>query len=308
MAKLANRVQSALDEARLLVLGMQILMGFEYRAFFEPAFDRLPGWAQAAKLTALCVMLASLALVVAPGPFHRLVEEGEDTERVHRVATRLADLALLPFAVGLGLDVLVALVRVQDVAVRAVLAIGVATTAVAVLFWYALPLARRRRRPQEDDGMAGSGVEKKIQHVLTETRMVLPGAQAMLGFQLAVTLTEAFDELPRSWQLLHGGATLLGALAVVLLMAPAAYHRIAEEGDETERVHHVAGRFILAALVPLALSMSAELAVVTQKLTRSATTAAWLGLGALVVLLGAWLGFPLVARAVLRGRREPAHA
>src|SRR6185503_6232327 len=36
------------------------------------------------------------------------------------------------------------------------------------------------------------------EHMLTEARVLLPGAQAMLGFQLAVLLTESFTQLPES--------------------------------------------------------------------------------------------------------------
>lgn len=156
--------------------------------------------------------------------------------------------------------------------------------------------------------MPGSDIEAKIRHVLTETRMILPGAQATLGFQLAVTLMDAFEELPRRGQLVHVAAMLLTALAVVLLIAPAAYHRMVQ-GEETERFHRVAGRFVIAALVPLALSMSCELGIVAYRLTESVGKAVALGAGALVVLLGAWFGFALGARVLLQSRRHrPAHA
>ena len=36
----------------------------------------------------------------------------------------------------------------------------------------------------------------KIDYALTEARVVLPGAQALLGFQLAIILTTGFAELP----------------------------------------------------------------------------------------------------------------
>ena len=39
---------------------------------------------------------------------------------------------------------------------------------------------------------------KKIDQMLTEARVIVPGAQALLGFQLAVVLTQSFDELPAS--------------------------------------------------------------------------------------------------------------
>jgi hypothetical protein len=36
----------------------------------------------------------------------------------------------------------------------------------------------------------------KIEYVLTEVRVVLPGVQALLGFQLVIVLTRAFEDLP----------------------------------------------------------------------------------------------------------------
>lgn len=40
MAKLKNKVQNALDEARILILGTQVLIGFGLRVVFEEGFPR----------------------------------------------------------------------------------------------------------------------------------------------------------------------------------------------------------------------------------------------------------------------------
>jgi hypothetical protein len=40
----------------------------------------------------------------------------------------------------------------------------------------------------------------RVKEGLIETRMVLPGAQALVGFQVANTLTNSFDRLPRTVQ------------------------------------------------------------------------------------------------------------
>jgi hypothetical protein len=308
MAKLSNRVQNALDEARILILGSQVLLGFEFRSFFEPRFDALPGWAQAAKATALCAITVGFALFLAPGPFHRLAEGGEDGPRVHRFATAAAGLGLFPFAAALGLDVAVGVAAVPALGGSAAAAVGTgaAAGAAALALWYAWPAAVRRT-PQQEDEMERASVDKKIRHVLTEARMVLPGAQAMLGFQLAVTLMEAFEKLPARAQLAHLGAVLLSALTVALLVAPAAFHRIAEGGDETERFHRIASRLVLAALPPLALSMALELGIVGWKLTESPGAAAGVAGGAAAVLLGTWF-LPALAGRARRRQAAGAHA
>jgi hypothetical protein len=310
MAKLAQRVQTSLDEGRILLLGTTILLGFGYRAVFEPRWEVLPGWAQTAKLASLGLMIVALALLVLPTPWHRLVERGEDTPRLLRLASFTASAALLPFALALGLDLLVATARVEglDTITAGAVAAG-AAAAVALLAWYAWPLLARRPHRQEDDDVEPAPLERRIRHVLTEARMVLPGAQALLGFQLAVTLMEAFEKLPHAAQLLHLANMALTALAVVLLVAPAAFHRLAEGGEETERVHRVASRLVVASMVPLALALSGELALVAWKVGESARWAAALGLAALVVLGVAWFGVALVGRRrAAPAARVPAHA
>jgi hypothetical protein len=133
--------------------------------------------------------------------------------------------------------------------------------------------------------------------------MMLPGVQALLGFELAATLTEGFKELPRPAQLVHVAAIGGTVVAIVLLIAPAAYHRIVLEGEETEGFHRVATRLLVASLAPIAAALGAQLGVVTYVLTRAPRTAIATGLGATLLLLAAWYGLTLALRA---RRRSPA--
>jgi hypothetical protein len=43
MASTKDKVQTALSEVRTLVLGAQILLGFQYQAVFRPRFEELSG-------------------------------------------------------------------------------------------------------------------------------------------------------------------------------------------------------------------------------------------------------------------------
>lgn len=300
MAALSEKIQNALDEGRILILGAQILLGIEYRSFFEPSFPSLPPWARTTKLLALCVMLVVFALLALPSSYHRLVEGGQDTGRMHRVASGVMGAALLPLAVALGLEVLAAAVRVEGLGAGGALAAGTAATVVALGLWYAGPALARKQRARREVEVSGTPLDQRIRHVLTEARMVLPGAQALLGFQLAVTLMEAFPELPARAQLLHLAATVLTALAVVLLVAPAAYHRIAEAGENTERFHRLASNLVLVAMTALALALSGDLALVTYKACASAPIAALTGAGAVALFFTAWFAVPLLARGARR--------
>jgi membrane associated rhomboid family serine protease len=74
-------------------------------------------------------------------------------------------------------------------------------------------------------------------------------------------------------------------------MTPAAYHRIAERGEETEHFHGFASRIIVAAMVPLALGISADIFVVVRKVTESATFAAAASGLMAALFFGLWFGY-----------------
>jgi uncharacterized protein DUF6328 len=77
--ELSKKIKTALDETRILILGAQILLGFELRAAFSEGFDRLPSHARHLEALALMLMTVSVALMIAPGPYHRIVERGRDS-------------------------------------------------------------------------------------------------------------------------------------------------------------------------------------------------------------------------------------
>src|SRR5258706_5512360 len=75
----------------------------------------------------------------------------------------------------------------------------------------------------------GAGKKEQISldsaatHLLEECRMVLPGIQALFGFQLIAVFNEGFEKkLYGGEQLLHFVAIILVVLAVAVGMAPAA--------------------------------------------------------------------------------------
>ena len=89
MADTGEKVKLAFDEARLLVLGSQILLGFQFRGFLEPGFQRLPVLSQNLRLVSLVLMLIAMLLLMWPAAFHEIVERGDLTPRLLRFATRV---------------------------------------------------------------------------------------------------------------------------------------------------------------------------------------------------------------------------
>lgn len=333
MAELGDKIRNVLDEGRMLVLGAQVLLGFHYRAVLEEGFERLPIASQFLKLVALGSLLLAIALLLSPSSYQRLVERGEETEELHSYATRMMKWALLPFAFAIGIDLFVATELI--IGRKWAVAGGVAGSIGAVFFWYVLGMYARRTRAvggggakmtetlimrdeneilamPETGGASGeartqavdpvvaprtaTSLSDKIGHVLTEARVVLPGAQALLGFQFIAVLTSGFENLPALSKYVHLASLALIALTVILLMTPAAYHRIVERGEETEHFHRFATRMVVAALVPLALGLSGEVYVVVQKVTGSQLISVVSTLIGLALFWELWFGITLYRR------------
>ena len=131
--------------------------------------------------------------------------------------------------------------------------------------------------------------------------MVLPGAQALLGFQLITMFMDGFDKLPNSSKYVHLVSLALMALTMILLMSPAAYHRIAERGEDTPRLHRVASALLLGAMFTLPLGICGDVYIVFYKVTSSVATSVGIALAVLAFFYGAWFGFTAFRRAQLAG-------
>lgn len=86
------------------------------------------------------------------------------------------------------------------------------------------------------------------------------------------------------------------AVTIVLLMTPAAYHRIGERGEETEHFHRFASTVLLAAMFTLAPGICGDLFVVARIVTQSTSLALAVSLAVLVVFYGLWFVLPIFLR------------
>jgi hypothetical protein len=134
-------------------------------------------------------------------------------------------------------------------------------------------------------------------HVLDEARMVLPGIQALFGFQLIAVFNQGFrEQLTAGEQRLHLGAITLVVLAVALVMTPAALHRQLLPWSVSKRFISLSSRFLLCSMVPLALGIAVDLYLVGRIILGSPGLAAGLAGVVLVMILGLWFGLPRYLR------------
>lgn len=110
---------------------------------------------------------------------------------------------------------------------------------------------------QEDDEQLS--LSKAAETLLNECRMLLPGIEALFGFQLIAVFNATFAEkLTPTEQQLHLLAITLIIIALAFIMTPAAYHRQTKPFDITERFIHLSTRLLLISSAPLALGISID--------------------------------------------------
>jgi hypothetical protein len=300
-ADIQEKLKLALDETRMLIMGVQILIGFQLQAIVQESFATLPRSSRMCIGSALILMVCTAGLLIAPAAQHRLVENGEASPRIVALTTRLMEIALLAFAVGMALDLYVAAERIAGF--LPALLCGAAAFAAALAFWHAFALIYRDAGAKQEEPVIGKAettpLSRKIDYMLTEARVVLPGVQALLGFQLIAVLTKPFEQLPAELKIAHAFGLGMMALSIVLLLAPAAFHRLAFDGEDNPIVHQVGAIFVTAALAALAFGLGAEVMVAMGALTGQLKVGAVIATVVLLVLLGLWYAWPLAVRARL---------
>ena len=149
-----------------------------------------------------------------------------------------------------------------------------------------------RDRRDEDEGKQ-TDLDTSVSFLLEEARMLLPGTQTLFGFQLAVVFTQTFrDLLAPAEQYLHLVGMVLTAVAIALLMAPAAYHRQVEPESVSRRFVRLATCQLVWGTGPLAVALCIEVYLAASLITARQTTSAVIALALLGVFAVLWYAIP----------------
>jgi hypothetical protein len=292
--ELDRRVKAALDETRLLILGVQVLLGFEFQCFFQDGFSNLSAGSKSICILSLYLVIASIGLLVIPSMQHRLVEAGRSSTRLISATNILAGLGLAPLTASLGLSAFV--VINLHFGMGAGVASGLLLACLAAFAWFGLELLVGVSTGSKQMEVSQTPLATKIDQLLTEARVIIPGAQALFGFQFIAMLTTGFERLPQHAKLAHAVALGLIALNVILLMTPAALHRLSFGGDDSGSFLRIGSGFLIAAPLFLAGGIALECYVVMQKVYEEEAWAVTASVASLLVLVGLWYAFPLALR------------
>ncbi len=93
----AQKLKFALDETRTLILGAQVLLGFQMSSVFQDAFEQIPTSSKQWDAVALLMMVAVVGFLISPAAHHRITDEGNASRRINQIIGLAMSGALLLF-------------------------------------------------------------------------------------------------------------------------------------------------------------------------------------------------------------------
>ena len=163
------------------------------------------------------------------------------------------------------------------------------------------------KRPQPVSDAKPESLEDQARQVVEEARMVLPGIQALFGFQLIAVFNQRYVELSATEQDMHLAALVLIGVSVALIMTPAAYHRQAEPGQISHYFIALASRLLALAMIILGLGICLDIYIVARLILMNSPASAAIAGSLLSVYLGAWFVFPRLKKMRRRSGAPACH-
>ena len=143
-------------------------------------------------------------------------------------------------------------------------------------------------------------LKDEMRNVIEEARMILPGIQALFGFQTMAVFNNRFEELSSPCRFAYLAALGLLTLAMGLLMTPAAYNRLAERGKVSRKMIDLSSTLITTGTIPLILAFAIDVYVVVVAAVNDTRLGAFGAIATLCVLASLWFLLPIVKKSLNR--------
>src|SRR5437588_12559048 len=109
-------------------------------------------------------------------------------------------------------------------------------------------------------------LKDKIENGLNDVRILILGAQVLVGSGFRSFFEPEFSRLPFATQVMQLGALGLMLLGLGPLMLPAAFHQIVDQGADTARIKKLTTVVVNLGLMPFAFGLAVSFFMVMQKL------------------------------------------
>lgn len=143
-------MRNIIEEARVVLPGVQALFGFQTIAVFNDRFANLADYAKACHALGMVMVVVSIAMVMTPAIYYRACH-GHATAPMATLSSRMIRGALGPLAAGLALDMFTVIhVVTGGMEARMALSVGAGLDTLALLagFWFFLPRHGRKQAGQ----------------------------------------------------------------------------------------------------------------------------------------------------------------
>jgi amino acid transporter len=138
-------------------------------------------------------------------------------------------------------------------------------------------------------------IDRETIELLNELRVILPGVQVLLAFQLSAPFNQRFTQLTNAQEGAFFTALVCTAVAVVLLIAPTTYHRLQFRSGDKENLLRLSNVLVIVGTAFLAVGMTVAIGLVTDLLFGGTWT--WVVLAVAAALFaGVWYAIPLSRR------------
>ncbi len=149
-------------------------------------------------------------------------------------------------------------------------------------------------------------LQEEMRNIIEETRVILPGIQALFGFQTIAVFNQRFAELPEFAKDCHLVSLSMVIIAVTLIVTPAVYYRYVGYDYLSTHMLKISTEMIRAALLFLAVGLSLDMFTVIYTATEQVNAGVIGAVISLLFLIGLWFVFPMAARRAAR-RRGPTN-
>lgn len=160
----------------------------------------------------------------------------------------------------------------------------------------------RHVRDADDGAVQPQALQDQASTTIDQMRMVLPGIQVLFGFQLMVVFEPRFQLLSWDLKLAHLASLCLVVLAILLILTPPAYDRIAEQDRVSKRFVRIASLLMSVAMAVFAVALVLDLFLVAWIVTENTKFAYAISIAAALGFTLLWFVFPLSMRT---RRRQP---
>lgn len=141
----------------------------------------------------------------------------------------------------------------------------------------------------EDESTGGDG---DLSDLLSELRVLLPGAQTLTAFLIILPFNGGFSEIRDTEKIVYAITFICSVTSLVIFTAPAAQHRMQRPLRDREGFKNLASRLTVIGLVPLSMAIILSTQLVLSEVVGARWVSWFIAGGLALLIIGLWWVMP----------------